>query len=244
MLGPHWVAGFSLVAVSGGSSLAAVLVLLFSRSTGSGTHRLSCCGPQVSFSTSRGVFLDQGSNLCLLPWQVGSLPLSHQASPLHTLLMWNICCGLVYYRFVNSLRTGTGTNESYYFMHHLLDCFGHGRHSFLNNWISIMHWNVCSRAAELEEKVRLKSVELDHYWILVSPLSFLFFFLVYVSLFQFQNPSYLLQSKQPLLAKQNKTLFCFLCGVFWKIHISWVNHKTSARLPALLRDKGHIARLS
>ena len=26
----------------------------------------------------QGIFLDQGSNLCLLQWQVGSLPLSHQ----------------------------------------------------------------------------------------------------------------------------------------------------------------------
>ena len=39
----------------------------------------------VSFSTSHRIFLEQGLNLCLLPWQVDSLPLSHQASPLHTL---------------------------------------------------------------------------------------------------------------------------------------------------------------
>ena len=39
--------------------------------TGSGVvaHRLSC-------STACGIFLDQGSNLCLLHWQVDSLPLS------------------------------------------------------------------------------------------------------------------------------------------------------------------------
>ena len=29
----------------------------------------------------QGIFLDQGSNLCLLRWQVDSLPLSHQGSP-------------------------------------------------------------------------------------------------------------------------------------------------------------------
>ena len=29
-----------------------------------------------------GIFLDQGSNLCLWHWQVDSLPLSHQGSPL------------------------------------------------------------------------------------------------------------------------------------------------------------------
>ena len=39
-------------------------------------------------------------------------------------------------------------------------------------------------------------------------------------------------------AKQNKTLFFFLCGVFWKIYISWVNHKASSRLHALLGIKG------
>ena len=31
-------------------------------------------------STARGIFPDQGSNSCLLHWQVDSLPLSHQGS--------------------------------------------------------------------------------------------------------------------------------------------------------------------
>ena len=35
-------------------------------------HRLSC--------STRGIFLDQGLNLCLLHWQADSLPLSHQRS--------------------------------------------------------------------------------------------------------------------------------------------------------------------
>ena len=34
-------------------------------------HGLSC-------SVARGIFPDQGSNWCLLNWQVDSLPLSHQ----------------------------------------------------------------------------------------------------------------------------------------------------------------------
>ena len=38
-------------------------------------HGLSC-------STACRIFLDQGLNLCLLHWQGGSLPLSHQGSPL------------------------------------------------------------------------------------------------------------------------------------------------------------------
>ena len=37
-------------------------------------HRLSC-------SVARGIFPDQGLNLCLLHWQVDSLPVSHQGSP-------------------------------------------------------------------------------------------------------------------------------------------------------------------
>ena len=39
-------------------------------------HRLSC--PEEC-----EIFLDQGSNSCLLHWQMDSLPLSHQGSPLH-----------------------------------------------------------------------------------------------------------------------------------------------------------------
>ena len=46
------------------------------RGTGSTVvrHRLSC-------SEACEIFPDQGSNLCLLHWQVYSLPLSHQGSP-------------------------------------------------------------------------------------------------------------------------------------------------------------------
>ena len=40
-------------------------------------HRLIC-------SLGYGIFLDQGSNLCLLHWQADSLPLSHQGSPTST----------------------------------------------------------------------------------------------------------------------------------------------------------------
>ena len=35
----------------------------------------------VCCSTARGIFLDQGSNPCLLHWQVDSSPLSHHGSP-------------------------------------------------------------------------------------------------------------------------------------------------------------------
>ena len=42
-------------------------------------HRLSC-------SSICGIFLDQGSNLCLLHWQADFLPLSHQQSRTHRIL--------------------------------------------------------------------------------------------------------------------------------------------------------------
>ena len=45
----------------------------------------------LSCSVVRGIFLDQGLNPCLLHWQVGSLPLSHQRSPLCSSL---ISCSL------------------------------------------------------------------------------------------------------------------------------------------------------
>ena len=40
-------------------------------------QKLWCMGCS---SMARGIFSDQGSNLCLLHWQVDSLPLSHQGS--------------------------------------------------------------------------------------------------------------------------------------------------------------------
>ena len=36
----------------------------------------------LSCPKARGIFPDQGSNPCLLHWQVDSVPLSHQGSPL------------------------------------------------------------------------------------------------------------------------------------------------------------------
>ena len=46
-------------------------------------HRLDICGTQAQCCTSCGILLDQGSNRpCFLYWQVDSLPLSHQGSPL------------------------------------------------------------------------------------------------------------------------------------------------------------------
>ena len=51
-------------------------------------HRLSCFA-------ACGIFLDQGSNLCLLHWQADSLPLSHQGS-LHCQFLIDLSFGLFY----------------------------------------------------------------------------------------------------------------------------------------------------
>ena len=54
-------------------------------------YRLNACGAlaQLSCSTACGIFSDQGSNLCLLHWQVDSLPLSLQGShPVSLLILF------------------------------------------------------------------------------------------------------------------------------------------------------------
>ena len=52
-----------------GFSLQSFLLLQSTGSVGL-VHRLSC-------SVACGIFLDEGTNLCLLHWSVDSLPLSH-----------------------------------------------------------------------------------------------------------------------------------------------------------------------
>ena len=44
-------------------------------------HRLVIVEHGLSCSKASEIFPDQGLNPCLLPWQVDSLPLSHQGSP-------------------------------------------------------------------------------------------------------------------------------------------------------------------
>ena len=109
-LGLHCYTGFSLVTESGGYSLVAVHRLLdggfcHCRAWALGhpgfmaaAHRLSNCGSwaystgliavvhQLSCSAACGIFLGQGSNLCLLHWQADSISLSHQGSPHRVIL--------------------------------------------------------------------------------------------------------------------------------------------------------------
>ena len=89
MLSLHCCSGFSLVAVSRGSSLVGVHRRLSLQSTGSRGLRLQelwhvgsdiaapelwstgaiVVAQELSCSVVCGIFLDQGSNLCLLYWQ-------------------------------------------------------------------------------------------------------------------------------------------------------------------------------
>ena len=100
LLCSHCCEGFSLVAVaSRGYSLVAVLKLLTVVASLVAEHGLYlgaqasvvvsglwstgsvAVAPGLSCSTACGIFLVQGSNLCLLYWQANSLLLSHQGSP-------------------------------------------------------------------------------------------------------------------------------------------------------------------
>ena len=94
MPGLHCCPGFSLAAASGGYSLVALCGLLIvaaslvevacglnSCCSGSSRVKGSAAVPHgLSCSTACGIFPDQGSNLCLLHWQVDSLSLSHEGS--------------------------------------------------------------------------------------------------------------------------------------------------------------------
>ena len=78
--------GFSLVAANGGYclrqgssfSLGLTSSLVAHRLS---THRLRSRAAGLSGPAACGIFLDQRSNLCLLPWQADSHPLYHQGSP-------------------------------------------------------------------------------------------------------------------------------------------------------------------
>ena len=79
--------GLSLVVASGGHSSSQRMDLSLSwpfllRSTGSRRAGSVVVAHGPSCSVACGIFLDQGSNPCLLHWQADSQPLRHQGSPL------------------------------------------------------------------------------------------------------------------------------------------------------------------
>ena len=65
-----------------GFSLRRLLVLRSMGSCDATTASLTVVAYWLSCSRACRIFLDQGSNMCLLHWQTDSLSLSHQASPL------------------------------------------------------------------------------------------------------------------------------------------------------------------
>ena len=97
--------GLSLVAASGGCSLAAVHELLIAVTSTAAEHGLQgarasaavaprlrstklsvLVGYGLSCSTVCGIFLDQGLDPCLLHWQMDSSPLSTREAPFARLL--------------------------------------------------------------------------------------------------------------------------------------------------------------
>ena len=95
VLGLHCCAGFSLVVARGGCSLIAERQLLAAVASRAVEHGLQACEHQqlqhaglvvaalgLSCPKACGIFPDRGSDPCLLHWQMDSLPLSHQGSPL------------------------------------------------------------------------------------------------------------------------------------------------------------------
>ena len=97
VLGLHCCSGFSLVVASRRYSLAALCGFLPAvaccRCTGSKAHTLQQLWilgsrAQLNSSVACGIFPDQGPDLCLLHWQVDSLPLSHQGSTTYSFLMY------------------------------------------------------------------------------------------------------------------------------------------------------------
>ena len=70
--------GFSLVA---GHGLLTAVPSLVKHSVQGIMQASAVVALRLSCPTACGIFLDQGWNLCLLNWQVDSLPLSHQGSP-------------------------------------------------------------------------------------------------------------------------------------------------------------------
>ena len=81
-----WVAGFSLCGFSCCGAQALGCLGFGICATWALEHKLNRCGTQASLFLAWGIFLDQGSNPCLLRWQADSLPLSHQGRP-----GWLVC---------------------------------------------------------------------------------------------------------------------------------------------------------
>ena len=68
-----------------------------------GTHSSAVVVHRHSCSTACGIFLGQGQNLRLLPWQTDSVPLSHQGSPKILSSKWCLTADSKHYKDVGHL---------------------------------------------------------------------------------------------------------------------------------------------
>ena len=87
LLGLHCCLGFPYLRRAGSTlylqcSSFSLQWFLWLLSTGSRVQAPWLWLARAYCSEACGIFLDQGSNLCLLPWQADSLPLSHQGTTL------------------------------------------------------------------------------------------------------------------------------------------------------------------
>ena len=115
---------FSVIVANGDYSLVVVLWLLIVvaslvvasglKSTGSivVVHGLRCSAPC-------GIFLDQGLNSCPLPYQAGSIALSHQGSPTDVLLSLRNSdfSKWLFRELVSSLKAETMSSIVYIFLY-------------------------------------------------------------------------------------------------------------------------------
>ena len=83
-----WRAGFTL-GCSAGASHCRGFSLWNTASRCSGSVVVVC---GLDWPVARGIFPDQGSNLCPLHWQADSYPLYHQGSLISTLLHSEVIC--------------------------------------------------------------------------------------------------------------------------------------------------------
>ena len=81
------------------TEMASLIAEQSSRRSGFGS-----CGTWPSCSMAHGIFLDQGSNPCYLPWQVGSYSLNHQGRP---------PCSSLGYTFGSGLERGLARSCGY-----------------------------------------------------------------------------------------------------------------------------------
>ena len=94
-------------------------------------HRLNNCSLVAS-----GIFSNQGLNLCLLHWHAESLPLKHQESPLHSVVLNNIVVFPIHAKSLRDHKASQGSKSPSYFDP------ATSTKSVLLGWSRISHWHL------------------------------------------------------------------------------------------------------